>query len=51
MLFPRSSARMTMVTEEQVSDRNIAACPAEFPPPTTITGAASHWRRSISVAA
>ena len=50
MLLPRSSPRMTTVTGP-VSDRNMAAWPAEFPPPTTTVGDAAHWRRSISVAA
>ena len=41
---------MTTVTGPE-SERNMAACPAEFPPPTTTVGDAAHWRRSISVAA
>lgn len=51
MPAPRSDPRITTVTGQPDCARNIAACPAELPPPTTTTGADPQARASISVAA
>ncbi len=47
----RSSSRTTIVTAEACAPRKIAACPAELPPPTIVTGSPAQTWASISVAA
>ena len=51
MDLPRSSPRMTTRTSHPLPARNMAACPAELPPPSTITGLPAQTFASVSVAA
>ena len=50
MLLRKSLPRTTSVTFRAYCVRNIAACPAELPPPITWTGQFLHIRASTAVA-
>ena len=51
MVAARPAPRTSTWTWRAVRDRNTAACPAELPPPTTITSADRQRLASIAVAA
>ena len=42
MLLASPAERTNMCTREAVCERKTAACPAEFPPPTTATSSFPH---------
>ena len=51
LMVATSGRRTAMHTVVACSARNMAACPAELPPPTTSTGTPAQARASSSVAA
>ena len=51
MVNPKPSSRMTIRTLRAARERCRAACPAELPPPTTITSSPRQRSASVAMAA